>query len=131
MICFPTKRHLGYIDGRDFPCQSRGNRTHFLRITRGHQGLQSTKHFSACNFQLHVWALQIKIQLFFSQPKHFAPPSTGVLVMVSIHCCDSAFLLYTFHFCLKYLSCVPLVHSLFCLIFISSSSAPWDEPLTI
>lgn len=31
---FSTKKHLGSIDGRDFPCQSRGNRTHFLRITR-------------------------------------------------------------------------------------------------
>lgn len=112
---FSTKKHLGSIDGRDFPCQSRGNRTHFLRITRGHQGLQSTNIFSACNFQLQVWALQIKIQLFFSQPKQLAPPSTGVLLMVSLHGCDSAFLLYTFHLCLKYLSCVPLVHSLFCL----------------
>jgi hypothetical protein len=31
---FSTKKHLGSIDGRGFPCQSRGNRTHFLRITR-------------------------------------------------------------------------------------------------
>lgn len=107
---FSTKKHLGSIDGRDFPCQSRGNRTHFLRITR------VTRAYSQQTF----------FRMQFSASS-VGPPNQDTTILFTTEAICTTFYWCTFNgessllwlcilviylICLKYLSCVPLVHSL-------------------